>query len=357
MGAKKKIWFWIIVAMQLLFIFKMVHDTYFNDRWATKYDVHSKEAVVKNIDYTLRDSNFSGTALVIRNHKVLLHKGYGKQNGSRGNDVDTLYNIASIEKSMTSVMVAKLIQDGRLNYSTKLVEFYPSIPNAENITIRNMLTMTSGLEAASDPERALNEKTLVNYYVKHIVVDPRKGWDYDAVNFHLLAGIITQITHKNYGASFDELVNLKSEAKVMVMPNFSDKRVALSYHKNGKPYANPRYIYSNEIGTGSFFMTAGDLYRYFAALVNGEILPMKTVKELFKTSTHSVYAGGVYHNKLYYRGHGILQGYEPSIIFNRTAGNAVVLLGNRKGKTTTMKLTNSIYSLVNETPYLGGNTY
>ncbi|MCG7197793.1 serine hydrolase domain-containing protein [Pediococcus pentosaceus] len=211
MGAKKKIWFWVIVTLQVIFVLKMVHDTYFNDRWATRYNVRSRETVVKNINYALKSNDFSGTALVIRNHKVLLHKGYGQQNASRKNGVDTLYNIASIEKSMTSVMVAKLIQEGKLDYATKLAEFYPSIPNAKNITIRNMLTMTSGLEAASDPEKTLSEKALANYYAKHVVVDPRKGWDYDAINFHLLAGIITQLTHQSYSASFNTLVNLKNQ--------------------------------------------------------------------------------------------------------------------------------------------------
>ncbi|WP_235019081.1 serine hydrolase domain-containing protein [Pediococcus acidilactici] len=273
------------------------------------------------------------------------------------NDVKTLYNIASIEKSMTSIMVAKLVQLGKLSFDTKLARFYPTIPNAKNITIRDMLTMTSGLEASSDPERALNEKQLTNYYVHHLAVDPRKGWDYDAVNFHLLVGVITQLTHLNYQDSFQQLIKLRRPIKIMSMPDFKNPHVAKSYHKNGRAYPNPAYIYRNEVGTGSFFMTAGDLYRYFAALVNGQIIPLKVVKQLFKTSTQSVYAGGVYQNRLYYRGHGILRGYEPSIIFNRSAGTAVVLLGNRRGRETTMKLANSIYSLINQTPYLGGNSY
>ncbi|WP_232623497.1 serine hydrolase domain-containing protein [Pediococcus acidilactici] len=254
-------------------------------------------------------------------------------------------------------MVAKLVQLGKLSFDTKLARFYPTIPNAKNITIRDMLTMTSGLEASSDPERALNEKQLTNYYVHHLAVDPRKGWDYDAVNFHLLVGVITQLTHLNYQDSFQQLIKLRRPIKIMSMPNFKNPHVAKSYHKNGRAYLNPAYIYRNEVGTGSFFMTAGDLYRYFAALVNGQIIPLKVVKQLFKTSTQSVYAGGVYQNRLYYRGHGILRGYEPSIIFNRSAGTAVVLLGNRRGRETTMKLANSIYSLINQTPYLGGNSY
>ncbi|MEE6727480.1 serine hydrolase [Pediococcus acidilactici] len=335
----------------------MVHDTYFSDRWATRYSVKARGDVVTNVDYTLKKNRFSGTALIVKGHKVLLHKGYGKQDATHDNGITTMYNIASIEKSMTSIMVAKLVQMGKLSFDTKLARFYPSIPNAEHITIRDMLTMTSGLEASSDPEHALSERQLTDYYVHHLAADRRKGWDYDAVNFHLLVGIITQLTHADYQESFQQLIKLRQPIQIMSMPNFKDPHVAKSYHQNGRPYTNPDYIYRNEVGTGSFFMTVGDLYRYFAALVNGQIIPLKVVKELFKTSTQSVYAGGVYQNRLYYRGHGILRGYEPSIIFNRSAGTAVVLLGNRRGRETTMKLANSIYSLINQTPYLGGNSY
>ena len=278
----------------------MVHDTYFSDRWATRYVVKARGDVVTNVDYTLTKNRFSGTALIVKDHKVLLHKGYGKQDATHANDVKTLYNIASIEQSMTSIMVAKLVQLGKLSFDTKLARFYPTIPNAKNITIRDMLTMTSGLEASSDPERALNEKQLTNYYVHHLAVDPRKGWDYDAVNFHLLVGVITQLTHLNYQDSFQQLIKLRRPIKIMSMPDFKNPHVAKSYHKNGRAYPNPAYIYRNEVGTGSFFMTAGDLYRYFAALVNGQIIPLKVVKQLFKTSTQSVYAGGVYQNRLYY---------------------------------------------------------
>lgn len=269
----------------------MVHDTYFSDRWATRYVVKARGDVVTNVDYTLTKNRFSGTALIVKDHKVLLHKGYGKQDATHANDVKTLYNIASIEKSMTSIMVAKLVQLGKLSFDTKLARFYPTIPNAKNITIRDMLTMTSGLEASSDPERALNEKQLTNYYVHHLAVDPRKGWDYDAVNFHLLVGVITQLTHLNYQDSFQQLIKLRRPIKIMSMPNFKNPHVAKSYHKNGRAYLNPAYIYRNEVGTGSFFMTAGDLYRYFAALVNGQIIPLKVVKQLFKTSTKASMLG------------------------------------------------------------------
>ncbi|GAC46389.1 beta-lactamase [Pediococcus acidilactici NGRI 0510Q] len=56
----------------------MVHDTYFSDRWATRYVVKARGDVVTNVDYTLTKNRFSGTALIVKDHKVLLHKGYGK---------------------------------------------------------------------------------------------------------------------------------------------------------------------------------------------------------------------------------------------------------------------------------------
>lgn len=75
---RKSYWFWIILILQVCFILKMVHDTYLNDMWATHYTINPHSDLIANVDYMLKDNKFSGTALVVKDHQVLLHKGYGR---------------------------------------------------------------------------------------------------------------------------------------------------------------------------------------------------------------------------------------------------------------------------------------
>jgi CubicO group peptidase (beta-lactamase class C family) len=77
---------------------------------------------------------------------------------------DTPFILASTTKTITATMVLQLVQRRKIALDEKLAHFYPRLPNASRITIRELLNMTSGLpEELSVPQIA----NLVNNYPKH----------------------------------------------------------------------------------------------------------------------------------------------------------------------------------------------
>ncbi|WP_263849023.1 serine hydrolase domain-containing protein [Lacticaseibacillus nasuensis] len=62
----------------------------------------------------------------------------------------TMYEIDSIQKVMTAVMVMRQIRAGKLRMTTTLHRFFPKAPNSRGITIRQLLDMTSGLTYPKD---------------------------------------------------------------------------------------------------------------------------------------------------------------------------------------------------------------
>jgi len=74
-------------------------------------------------------------------------KAFGKANLTTNTkrQVDDPFRIASITKTFTATVVLSLVDDGLLSTSDSLSEFLPDFPNAENITIRNLLRMRSGI--------------------------------------------------------------------------------------------------------------------------------------------------------------------------------------------------------------------
>ena len=62
---------------------------------------------------------------------------------------DTIYDMASVTKLFTSILVMQLVEQGKLDLDTPYAHYVPSFGNngKENITIRQMLTHTSGLVA------------------------------------------------------------------------------------------------------------------------------------------------------------------------------------------------------------------
>jgi len=84
---------------------------------------------------------------------------------------DNLLRIASITKTFVATTTILLAEEGKLKLEDSIEQWLPGVvPNGENITIRHLLSHTSGLfdltgflfgEAAKDPNRVLDPKDLV----------------------------------------------------------------------------------------------------------------------------------------------------------------------------------------------------
>lgn len=86
--------------------------------------------LASKIDQLLQKSDYIGSIYVRKNNRVLLEKGYGYANlrVKESNSPSIYYQIGSIQKAMTALLILKQIQAGKLTFDTKLAEFYPQIP-------------------------------------------------------------------------------------------------------------------------------------------------------------------------------------------------------------------------------------
>ena len=91
---------------------------------------------------------------VIRNHKIIWAKGYGWADEEKKIPVTTktLFQAASISKSLNAVGVLKLVQDKKLDlysdintYLTSWKFPYDSLSKGKKITVANLLSHTGGL--------------------------------------------------------------------------------------------------------------------------------------------------------------------------------------------------------------------
>src|SRR5271155_853113 len=87
-------------------------------------------------------------ALVKRDGKILLSRGYGlRRLGSKDQiDSQTNFRLASFTKQFTAMGIMLLVHDGKLRYDQSLTEIFPNFPAyGKSITVRNLLNHTSGL--------------------------------------------------------------------------------------------------------------------------------------------------------------------------------------------------------------------
>ncbi|EWH06476.1 beta-lactamase [Pseudoalteromonas lipolytica SCSIO 04301] len=111
------------------------------------------QKIEKVIETSMARFDVPGMAVaIVENDKVVLAKGFGIANLDTGKKVnkDTLFGIASNTKAFTAAALAKLIDEGKLNWDDKVIDHLPEFRLYDSyvtreMTIRDLLSHRSGL--------------------------------------------------------------------------------------------------------------------------------------------------------------------------------------------------------------------
>lgn len=104
----------------------------------------------------MRDWQVPGVAVaIVRNDAVVLLKGYGVRTVGKPDPVDenTLFALASDSKSFTGILMAMLVDEGKLDWDDRVTDHLPSFQLSDpwvtrELTVRDLLAHRSGLARA-----------------------------------------------------------------------------------------------------------------------------------------------------------------------------------------------------------------
>src|SRR5882762_418037 len=100
-------------------------------------------------DRLLEKNKGMGSLALAKDGNVLYTRsfGYSQVNGNEKKPLtaETKYRIGSITKTFTAVMIFELVEEGKLKLTDTLDKFFPQIPNANRITIAQILHHRSGI--------------------------------------------------------------------------------------------------------------------------------------------------------------------------------------------------------------------
>ena len=114
-----------------------------------RMDAKFTAKLARTINKRVRANQFSGAILIRKGEDDLLRRGYGLANRTWNirNKPDTRFRIASVGKMFTAVAVMQLIEAGKMNLDTRVVE-YLDLKGTKihpEATVYHLLTMTSGI--------------------------------------------------------------------------------------------------------------------------------------------------------------------------------------------------------------------
>ena len=168
------------------------------------------------IEDFLRKQEIPGFAIaVIDDGKVVYEKGFGVQS-LKGKDPTTprsLFHMASITKPFVATAVMQLVEKGRMSLDAPITTYLPYFeiadPRAKTITVRQMLTHTSGMPDVDDYEwdRPQYDDGALERYVRSLkdqklVFAPGERMQYSNMAYEILGDAVAKAS----GMTFEEYV-------------------------------------------------------------------------------------------------------------------------------------------------------
>jgi len=236
---------------------------------------------------------FSGAVLVAQNDQILLEKAYGlaKRSPDVPNNVDTKFNLGSMNKMFTAVAILQLMEQGKLSLDDTIIEHLPDYPNSEvagQVTIHHLLTHTSGLgdvftgKFIENPNLYRSNTDFLPLFVNEpLQFKPGEQFSYSNAGYVVLGLIIERVSGQSYDDYIQRhilesggMVNTGAFAIDANTPNLAIGYTTrdINGYKTIPLTDNSSMMPGKGFAAGGWYSTVGDLLRFRNALLNFEIL-------------------------------------------------------------------------------------
>jgi CubicO group peptidase (beta-lactamase class C family) len=251
------------------------------------------DSISQKLDEYLVSANtfhkFNGSALVAQHGKILLNKSYGYKNyvSKIPDDSNTIYQICSVTKQFTATVILKLQEEGKLSVNDKLSKYFPQFKYADEITVENLLTHTSGIYNFTIDIGAADSAIVCNPVNKQMALDimfkhkldfkPGTKFLYDNSGYFLLGLIIEKVTGKSYEQNVRDIIftPLQMTHSLFDFKHSVDTNIATGYKVLNdsiqKKASAWRWDSTVSYTEGAIWSTTGDMYKWTKAIANKEL--------------------------------------------------------------------------------------
>jgi CubicO group peptidase (beta-lactamase class C family) len=324
--------------------------------------VQTQEEVRWNLEERMKAYKVKGLSIaVIKDYKIDWVKGYGFADAAENRKVDekTLFQAASISKSLNAVGMLKLAQDKKLDLYSDINTYlkswkfpYDSVSKGKKITIANLLSHTAGLsvhgfggyagtEALPSVTDILDGKKPANSGAVRSEFGPGLKFQYSGGGTTISQLIAMDITGKRYADYIWETVlkPLGMTGSSYEQPPLAAKKnlLATAYNNYGIEIPGKYHVYPEQ-GAAGLWTNPTDLSKYIIEMQlayagkSQKVLNRDMVKLM--TTPYEMSPGGLgvfianKGNISYFQHGGANQGFRCHYFGSLEGGNGVVVMVN-----------------------------
>lgn len=284
-------------------------------------------------------------------------------------------HIGSVTKTLTAQAILLLADDGKLKLDDTIEMHMPGlVPNGGNITLRQMLDMTSGIYNGTEdltfnetldaqPDKVWSPEEFIKLSLKHEpYFAPGAGFHYSNTNYDILGLVVEKVAGQPLETVFEERIFRplgmanstlpKRDASGLPDPHWrgylfgtnvdgkkaydaaiaGDREHAMVPWPKGKPPLDATdWSLSYTWASGSAVSTLEDMAIWAKAWATGSLLKPETRKEQQTWSPHAKYGLGITYPAGPLLGHnGAIPGFQSLIGYEPKTGATVVVFANNQ---------------------------
>lgn len=257
--------------------------------------------------YLAENGMYNGSVAVRDSGEVIFKAAYGPGNFERNTVFEpaSQTEIASVSKQFTATAIMLLQEDGQLDVADDINRYFePALP-FEGITIKHLLTHTSGVPNYEkyfrenwDEEELVYNRQIMDYIYEEnppVQFEPGEKYEYSNLGYVLLAEIVANVSGKPLDDFLWERVfepfgmeqtGFFDRAKIFEMENYAPGMLwDMMQHAFVRPETVEGYEFvwylSGRLGPGRLTSTVDDLLKWDSLLHTGSVLSEESLALMY----------------------------------------------------------------------------
>lgn len=295
-----------------------------------------------------------------------------------------VFRLGSITSLYTATVIMRLIEQEQLKLESTIEVWFPGLPYAEEITVKNLLNHTSGIYnytenltlqmiTALHPRKQWLPTDLANYVLSgKPYFAPGSSYYYSNSNYLLLGLIAEKITSKNFAELVEQWILQPHtlESTYFLPADSIPSQLITGYQRDLVTLGTKKHLPSNKTWSslsytaGSMASTASETAHFLQRLFSHQILKKETLEQMlqfnlskdFTYPDQNGYGLGisrfVLENDTLWGGTVTISGFGGAAFYCKERNYYIVVLGNLSSLKQT-QLVSTIIQTIHEVDYYG----